>query len=240
MIAIGGGRDVQEGFDGRVLNLARVALVYGLTRTFLSDPEEIAGLSRWPVAIALHDVWAFVGGPRLVEDLKFPDRTILAGAQDGIVHPDEGMQRLWGALRDWPVERVALPLPRNFYDSGTPTLVNALLPTIPLSSAEEGEQIYKQQRIVERNRALAGEAKRLNFARYGAVTCEACKFAHTDTAMFDAHHPTPLAVGKRMTLAEHLIVLCPTCHRRAHRKGRNALDAYSLAELQEWVATGRP
>jgi 5-methylcytosine-specific restriction enzyme A len=56
--------------------------------------------------------------------------------------------------------------------------------------------------------------------------------------MFDAHHPAPLAVGKRVTLPEHLQILCPTCHRRAHRKGR--VQPFSLLELQAWVRAGRP
>lgn len=239
VVTIGGGKEVRDGLEGRVLNVARVALVYGPTSTLVTDPQEVARLAQWPVAVALHDVWQFVGMPHLVEDLGFPDRTILSGAQDGIVRPDEPMDQLWTALRDWPVERVALPLPGNFYDSGQPKLIGTRLPTIPSSAgAEEGERVWKLQRSIERDRATAQEAKRLNVERYGIMTCEACEFANSDIAMFDAHHPTPLAVGKRTTLPEHLQILCPTCHRRAHRKSR--LDPYQLHELRAWVAAGRP
>lgn len=72
----------------------------------------------------------------------------------------------------------------------------------------------------------------------GSMPCEARRFAHSDGAMFDAHRPTPLALGKRTTLPEHLLILCPTCHLRAHRKSR--LDPFQLHQLQSWVASGRP
>ncbi|GBD47035.1 HNH endonuclease [Methylopila sp. Yamaguchi] len=239
VITIGGGKNVQKGYEGRVLNVARLALVYGLTSTLITDPEEVGRLAQWPVAIALHDVWRFAGAPRLVEDLGFADRTILGGSQDGIVHPEQAMKQLWAALHGLPVERVGLPLPGNFYDSGKPRLVTARLPTIPASGAEEGARVLKQQLAVERDRRLAREVKHQNRMRYGAITCEACGFTHKDGAMFDVHHPTPLAIGKRTTLPEHLLVLCPTCHRRAHRKSASPLDPYTLHELKEWVADGR-
>ncbi|AWN52186.1 HNH endonuclease [Methylobacterium sp. 17Sr1-1] len=239
VVTIGGGRDVRDGFEGRVLNVAKVAQVYGLTRTLVTDPEEVARLTQWPVAIALHDVWRFVGAPHLVGDLGFPDRTILAGSQDGIVHPDAAMERLWEALREWPLESVALPLPGNFYDPSKPTLVTAKLPKIPAANADEGERVLRLQLAIERKGKVAKEAKRLNRERYGVFTCEACSFAHSDAGMFDAHHQTPLAVGKRTTLPEHLLVLCPTCHRRAHRNSSDPLDPYTLEELRAWAAGGR-
>jgi hypothetical protein len=239
VIAIGGGKEVRDGFEGRVLNVARVATVCGPTSTLVADPAEVIRLAQWPVAVSLHDVWRFVGFPRLVEELGFSDRTILSGSQDGIVRPDEGMNRLWAALCDWPLQAEALPLPGNFYDSGQPKLVITKLPTIPSSAgAEEGERVWRLQLKTERDRALVKQAKLLNLKRFGAITCEACAFSHGDGAMFDAHHPTPLAVGKRTTLPEHLHILCPTCHRRAHR--RSNLDPFPLHELQAWVVAGRP
>lgn len=238
VITIGGGRNVQHGLDGRVLNVARTALVYGPTSTLITDPAEVSRLAQWPVAIGLHDVWRFSGEPHLVDDLDFADRTILAGSQDGIVHPTEAMLRLWTALKDWPIKPVALPLPGNFYDSGKPTLVIGKLPGIPTSAgAKEGDRVWRLQLRTERNSLVAKQAKELNLQRFGSMTCEACDFTHSDAAMFDAHHPTPLAVGKRNTLPEHLQILCPTCHRRAHRK--SPLDPYQLHELRDWVAAGR-
>ncbi|TSD85604.1 hypothetical protein FFK22_026525 [Mycobacterium sp. KBS0706] len=239
IVAIGGGANVREGLEGRVLNLARAALVYGPTEKLVTDPAEVEKLAQWPVALALHDVWRFVDPPHLIEDLGFPDRTILVGAQDGIVHPDGAMGRLWAALRDWPVELAALPSPSNFYDAGTPRLVGERLPTIPASTGvEEGERIWNLQLRIERDPLVATAAKHLNLAKYGRSTCEACSFTHDDHAMFDAHHPTPLSMGRRTTLPEHLQILCPTCHRRAHRKG--TLEPYTLEELRGWVASGRP
>lgn len=239
VIAIGGGKNVRDGLAGKVLNVARLSLVYGPTSSIVADPVEVQRLAQWPVAIALHDVWRFVGTPHLVDDLGFVDRAILAGAQDGIIRPDDKVDRLWDALKDWPVERVALPLPANFYDTEQPYRVGTRLPKIPASAgAEEGERVWKLQLKTERSSALAGAAKALNIQKYGRLTCEACGFFHSDSAMFDAHHPTPLAVGKRHTLAEHLEVLCPTCHRRAHRKSQ--LDPFALHEIKSWVAAGRP
>lgn len=239
IITIGGGKEVRPGFEGRVLNVARCSLVYGPTGTLVNDPDEVRRLAQWPVAIALHDVWRFIEIPHLLEDLEFPDRTILAGSQDGIVHPDDAMERLWAALREWPIQPAALPLPANFFDSGSPRLAVSKLPGIPSSGgAEEGERVWKSQISVERDPRLAREAKRLNQIKNGRIACEACGFAHGDSAMFDAHHPTPLAVGKRVTLPEHLQILCPTCHRRAHRKSR--LDPYTVHELRHWIENGRP
>ncbi|WP_438749163.1 HNH endonuclease [Pararhizobium sp. O133] len=239
IITIGGGKEVRGGFEGRVINLARCALVYGPTRTLVSDLNEAQRLSQWPVSIALHDAWRFVGMPNLIEDLGFPDRTILAGSQDGIIRPAAPIEKLWEALREWPVESIALPFPINFYDDGSPTLVHSKLPGIPATKgAEEGERVWKTQLALERDSKLASEAKRLNFVKNGIFKCEACDFFHSDAAMFDTHHLTPLAAGKRHTFPEHLAVLCPTCHRRAHRKGR--MTPYSTAELRDWVGQGRP
>jgi 5-methylcytosine-specific restriction protein A len=146
VIAIGGGKNVRDGLEGKVLNVARLSLVYGPTSSIVADPVEVQRLAQWPVAIALHDVWRFVGNPHLVDDLGFDDRTILAGAQDGVIRPDEKVDRLWAALQEWPVERAALPLPANFYDTGLPYRVGTKLPKIPASGgAEEGERVWKLQ-----------------------------------------------------------------------------------------------
>ena len=165
-----------------------------------------------------------------------PDRTILAGAQDGIIRPDEKVELLGDKLKDGPLELMALPLPANFYDPGRPRLAIAKRPMNP--GAKEGERIWKLQKQLERDPKIKKIAKSLNVEKFGQPTCEACLFAHPDRAMFDAHHPTPLAVGVRVTLPEHFEILCPTCHRRAHRK--SMLDPFSLIEIKEWIAAGRP
>jgi hypothetical protein len=239
VIAIGGGSRVREGYKGRVLNLVRVGNVFGPTRRLAADATEAERLAQWPVAIVCRDVWQFVGNPHLIEDLGMQDRRILEGAQDGIIRPLEKLEPLWFALRDWPIKSVALPPAANFYDSGTPTRVGTTLPTIPGGSkSEEGKRIWDLQYRAERDPRLSRDAKRLNQAKFGVPTCEACNFQNDDSAMFDAHHPTPLAAGSRTTHAEHLQILCPTCHRRAHR-GPDRLQPFSLHELCDWVRAGR-
>ncbi|HET9639880.1 MAG TPA: hypothetical protein VFP12_11810 [Allosphingosinicella sp.] len=239
ILAIAGGSHVRDNLNGRVLNLARSSGSYGLTSTFLEDPEEVKRLQQWPVAVALHDVWQLDGFPHLVTDLGMGDRTVLAAAMDGVVRPALKIDQLWSALRKWPVRPTALRLPVNFYDRPTSTLITPRSRKLPEGfSSEEGARRWTSQLAVERDSRLSREAKRLNAEKYGKPTCEACRFSHADLGMFDAHHPTPLAVGARTTLAEHLIVLCPTCHRRAHRADR--LQPQSLSELQQWIVAGRP
>jgi hypothetical protein len=240
ILAIGGGGKVRSGFKGRVVNLVRAGTVYGDTTTLLDDPVEVQRLAQWPVAIILHDVWRFAGDPRLVEDLGLPDRRVLEGAVDGVARNDQRIEVLWTALADWPIDLSALPAPANLVDTGVPTLARRGLRPLIAGGAgsREGERVWKAQLVIERDQSLSRDAKQLNIGRYGRPTCEACKFSQADPGMFDAHHPNPLAVGVRTTLPEHLIVLCPTCHRRAHR--REKLNPYTLAELLDWVGAGRP
>jgi hypothetical protein len=240
IISIGGGGEVRPGSEGRVVSLARVGTVFGPTSLLLQDQDEIKRLARWPVSVSLSEVWHFEDNPHLIDDLGMLDKTILAGSQDGIVRPLEKISALWERLRKWPIRLAALPPQANFYDNGKPQLVMKKLPFISgKEKAEEGEKFWRFQREAERDAGLKATAKRTNFERHGNYTCEACKYANGDSAMFDAHHTTPLFIGKRITLAEHLIVLCPTCHRRAHRSPER-LRPLSLWELQAWVAAGRP
>lgn len=239
IIAIGGGRSVRDGLSGRVLNIAQASTVYGDTATLLDDPTEIERLSRWPVAIALHDVWRLQGYPRLVEDLGMPDRRVLEGAVDGVIRHGDRVASLWERIADLPIELAALPAPANFFDSGEPTLVpGGERPTIPGGAGSvEGNRVWMLQLDIERDKQVSRDAKTLSAARHGKPTCEACGFGHADFGMLDAHHPNPLASGVRKTLPSQLVILCPTCHRRAHRKDR--LMPFTLPELREWVANGR-
>lgn len=239
IIAIGGGRQVRDGFRGRVVNIARAGTVYGDTATLLDDPVEIQRLVRWPVAITLHDVWRLRGDPLMIEDLGMPDRLVLEGAVDGVVRHDARVEALWEALADWPIDLASLPQPANFFDTGVPVLAtNGRRPLIDGGvGSNEGKRVWKTQLAIERRSEISRAAKRLSADRHGTPICAACEFAHTDFGMFDAHHPNPLSAGERQTLAEHLIVLCPTCHRRAHRKDK--LVPYTLAELRDWNADGR-
>ena len=242
IVAIGGGKDVRDNLGGKVLNLFRAGTVYGTT-SILAGPEDkidADGLARWPVALVMRQVWEFDGFPHLVDELGMPDRKILAAAMDGIVRPPAKIDMFWEALKQWPLREMALRLPANFHDNGVPKLVTSRLPTIPPGVAsEEGKRVWQLQLTIERDSKISKAAKLLNIERYGAPTCESCQFTHSDSGMFDAHHPTPLAAGQRNTLAEHLIILCPTCHRRAHRRD-DKLSPYNLLELKTWIASGRP
>lgn len=237
IVTIGGGKSVLPEYDGRVVDLVRLTPVYGPTALLLSDPDEVRRLAQWPVAIALREAWRFVAMPHLIEDLGFLDRTILAGAQDGIIRPQQ-IERLYDALRPAELEPARLPAGANFFDDGTPRLVSTRLPSLPAVAKEEGRRYWKLQQLTERDASLSKEAKRLNALRHGTFTCEACGFANADAAMFDAHHPTPLMIGMRTTIAEHLEILCPTCHRRAHRTP-DRLKPVPLYELKKWCADGR-
>lgn len=113
-------------------------------------------------------------------------------------------------------------------------------PITDLDASPEGESIWRTQRGVERDSRLAKTPLSKNADENGGqYVCTACGFRHPDRAMFDAHHPHPLLAGPRMTQASDLIVLCPVCHRRAHRSVNRMLP-YSLAELRRWNEDGRP
>ena len=117
------------------------------------------------------------------------------------------------------------------------------LPSEPFerfAEASEGRELWVKQRLFERSDRLPREAFALNFARNGGVYhCQSCDYSSINASLFDAHHPNPLANGERVSRAIELLVLCPTCHRKAHVDGRR-LSPYSLSELREWVAAGRP
>jgi len=239
IIAIGGGDEVESDADGCVVSIARVGTVFGPTSLLLQDEDEVRRLARWPVSVNLLEVWHLKGNPHLVRDLRMPDKTILGGSQDGIIRPAAKISLLWETLRNWPVTLAKLPPPANFYDSGTPRRVGTRLPFISATQKEEGERVWKFQQEAERNAGLRAAAKRNNFHRHGNYTCEACDLTSSDSAMFDAHHIAPLFAGKRITRVEHLLILCPTCHRRAHRSP-DRLRPYSLVELRSWIVAGRP
>jgi len=108
------------------------------------------------------------------------------------------------------------------------------------SASPEGEATWQMQRKLERSSSTSKAALVKNAEAHGGVhVCEACGFQHSDRAMFDAHHPHPLLAGPRKTRASDLIVLCPVCHRRAHRSPNRMLP-YDLMELRAWNAAGRP
>ncbi|QUD86237.1 HNH endonuclease [Phenylobacterium montanum] len=231
MVTIGGGEQVTADLRGRVLELVRVSGAYGETAAFVSDPELSERLAQWPVAVVLTEVYAIEDDPDLIEDLGFPDRRILANAYDGVKRNDADIDRLWAALKD---RRLALrhdvPALPGFADPGKVVQVSTLFPKV---KATEGERRYKAALQIERSGDLAREAKRANRERNGGVlVCEACDFSDEKSALFDAHHVEPLALGVRETTISHLAILCPTCHRWAHHKALHVTAPLTVSEVR--------
>lgn len=231
LITIGGGSQVRDGLGGHVLNVARVSKAYGETNAFYLDPEDQARLAQWPVATGLLDVYEVAGFPHLVEALGLPDRTILANAFDIVVRPEEKVSALWDALRGHELNLVDLPPLPNFREPDSVTLVGTSLPK--RVSKEEGQRLYREVQIFERKSDLAKLARQANRdAHDGIVTCDACGFSDDLDGMLDVHHLVPLMLGVRETTLSDLVVLCPTCHRWAHRKGGSNIDPLPLNLLK--------
>lgn len=231
-LTIGGGEQVPDALRGRVLELVRATGVYGETTAFVRDEELRARLAQWPVAIIVSEVYSIRGEPRLVEDLGFPDRRILANAYDSVIRDEDQIQRLWGALKDWEVERRwdVIP-PAGFRDPGKVQMCGSIYPKLDSKSAE-GMRVWKLSREIERDPKLKREAKALNRAKNGGViVCEACRFSDPLDSMFDAHHLEPLAAGNRQSRVDDLVVLCPTCHRWAHAKAEDKLSPIAVQDV---------
>lgn len=231
MIAIGAGDECPPELLGRVLNVARVSKVFGETPIFYTDPEDRQRLARWPVATALLDVYEVGGQPHLVDDLGLPDRSILNNAYDLVVRPGDKVDALWEGLRGIDLNLLDLPPLPNFREPDQVTLVGSFLPK--KVSQEEGRKVYREVQIYERKSTLAKEARRQNReANDGKLVCRGCDFSDELDGLFDVHHLVPLMLGSRETTLSDLAVLCPTCHRWAHRKGRSVIDPLSLGELR--------
>lgn len=230
LVTIGGGGECDPALMGRVVNVARVSKVYGETPVFYKDPAELQRLSRWPVATALLDVFEVDGFPRLVEDLGLPDRTILTNAFDLVVRPPEKVDELWKALQGVPLHLVDLPPLVNFTEPDRVTQVGSMPPT--RISKEEGQRRSREVQVYERSGELPRLARELNReANNGVLVCDACGFQDGLDGMFDVHHVVPLMFGTRETTLSDLAVLCPLCHRWAHKKGGGQTTPLSMFEL---------
>jgi len=231
MIAIGGGDECPPDLLGRVVNVARVSKVFGETPIFYTDPEDQKRLARWPVATALLDVYEVDGRPHLIEDLGLPDRSILNNAYDLVVRPGDKVEALWEALRGVDLTLVDLPPLPNFREPDQVTLVGSFLPK--KVSKEEGTKLYREVQVVERSSELAKAARQANRdANDGVLVCESCRFTDELDGLFDVHHLVPLMLGVRETTLHDLVVLCPLCHRWAHRKGNKPWDPLPLVKLK--------
>ncbi|MCZ6863684.1 MAG: HNH endonuclease [Alphaproteobacteria bacterium] len=231
-ITIGGGEQVPDELDGRVVELVRATGVFGETIAFVRDDELRLRLSQWPVAIVVSEVYSVDGEPRLVEDLGFPDRRILANAYDSVIRDEEQIHRLWEALKDRQItRRWEVKLPPGFHDPGKVQMFGTHYPTLT-SSSKEGKRLWMLSLKAERDPVLRRHVMVLNRSQHGGViVCEACGFADDKDAMFDAHHLRPLAVGERKSRPDDLAVLCPTCHRWAHAKAEDKLSPVPVEEI---------
>jgi hypothetical protein len=137
----------------------------------------------------------------------------------------DGKQRSWGRY----ASKSHLPIVGEIDNTSLHAFV----------ASNEGSVSWRQQRSFERDSRLAEKVLAQNALKNGGhYVCDACDFRHEDRAMYDAHHSLPLLAGPRLTRAVDLLVLCPTCHRRAHRS-ENRMLPYSLAQLREWNSEGR-
>ena len=233
LVTIGGGGRVPPELDGRVIELVRVTGVYGETSAFVHDEQVAQDLEQWPVAVVLADVFSVVGWPHLVDDLGFPDRKILLNAFDRVNRNEDNIAKLWSALekRDLVYRRDINRLP-GFRDPGEARLCQQFFPKLDMTSLE-GQKFFKQSRIAERDPSLSRNAKDLNRKRNGnLIVCEGCDLADSDAGLFDAHHLNPIATGERQTHMEDFAILCPTCHRWAHRKGSDRLRPLTIPAVR--------
>lgn len=231
-ITIGGGTEVQDEFDGRVIELMRATGVYGRTDVFVKTPETLKRLAQWPVSVILTEIYKIEGEPHLINDLHFTNRRILTNAFDGVIFYDDQIEALWEKLKDVEVtRRLEILPPPGFKDPGKVSFQWTLYPKI---TAEEGKRILKECMILERKSVAAKAAKKNNWdAHGGKYSCEGCDLTDETSGLFDAHHLQPLATGPRTTTPESFAVLCALCHRWAHYKADNILSPLPITELRK-------
>jgi 5-methylcytosine-specific restriction endonuclease McrA len=233
MVTLGGGRKVPEDLDGRVLEVARATGVWGETRAFIGETSIYPDLQEWPVAVVLSEVYRIEGGPHINRDLGFADRDILTNAFDGVIRREKHIEQLWRALAGISVEqrRDLLALP-GFVDRGKVIRVGSFYPKVSYSSPE-GKEIWRKVKLRERDPLLRKNALcRNRSVNGGRIKCESCDFSDEASAVFDAHHLTPLAVGLRETRLDDLAILCPICHRLAHLLGPDRLNPLRPSDVR--------
>lgn len=234
MVTLGGGRKVPDRLDGRVVEIARATGVWGETKAFVGGTSIYPNLEEWPVAVVLSEVYRIEGEPHLNRDLGFADRDILTNAFDGVIRREKHIDALWRALADYNVEqRRDLLVLSGFVDPGKVVRVGSLYPKVAPGSLE-GKEIWKKVKLRERDPRLRAAAIAENRSLNGGrIKCEACDFVDEASAVFDAHHLTPLAVGLRETRVDDLAVLCPICHRLAHLLAPDRLNPLTPSAVRD-------
>lgn len=233
LVTIGGGEQVPEPLNGRVLELVRVTGAYGETNAFVENEDLSARLAQWPVAVILSEVYRVEGEPLLQADLGFSDRRILANAYDSVRRDNDRIEQLYEALADRPVTRRwdVLP-PPGFVDPGKLVLVSSIYPKLHHPNGREGRRKWKLNREAERDRRLRHAAIQANLDQNGGmIVCVACRLSGTNPSLFDVHHLLPLSAGDRQTRVDDLVVLCPNCHRCCHRLGESKFEPVPIEDL---------
>jgi 5-methylcytosine-specific restriction endonuclease McrA len=91
-------------------------------------------------------------------------------------------------------------------------------------SALEGQIAESKVLRLRRNRGIVEQRKKID-----NYTCKACGFLAlvNDRYVVECHHKFPLR-KETITEIDHLVCLCPTCHRIAHRRD----EPYSVKEIR--------
>ncbi len=123
----------------------------------------------------------------------------------------------WDAVRDLASKKVA----------------NSASAYLNVTTAE-GKRIYSESVKLERDPELRKAVMERNKWLYeGVYHCQACAFSANQSSLFDAHHLVPLCRGPRQTGILAFAVLCPTCHRLAHRLG-SLHDPLPVSDIRSW------
>lgn len=134
--------------------------------------------------------------------------------------------------------------PREVVDTFSPVTLEMAAAAPPEEDEEEiadihqeGAVTYRRHRIRERDRRLRARKLDEVRGRSGQLACEACGieietvYDTPDGAVYECHHLVPLHVtGETQTTLSDVVLLCPTCHRAAHR----TRPWPGLLQMQAW------
>jgi hypothetical protein len=180
------------------------------------------GEFRWPYGVPLIRIW-LCDPPVPFVDFTGSDPTFSTGQASTMLGIDRlvpGMSENIGRLRvrEIGIDR-AEPLP--------PAILRPL-------EWREGTRTWREVGSAERDPEARRAALDANIVHWGTLRCEMCSYEPSrdkavpkgyGRSMMDVHHRVLLATGERITTLNDLMVLCPTCHRRAHVQERAAKTA---------------
>jgi hypothetical protein len=139
------------------------------TKAFVRDPDLLARLAQWPVAVVLSEVYRIEGEPLLMTIWAFriePFSPIPMTASFATISAcNISGNRFVIVLSHGG--GMSSPLP-GFYDPGKVQMYGSSYPRVPASSSE-GKRIWKEMQIKERDRTLFRAVKGQNRARNNGV-----------------------------------------------------------------------